>query len=124
MKKVACLGIILSVLAVFACGKASVEDAAKNYVKKQCAFDNNVNVDTSKLKYSVVKNTGNRAVVRVSGTINFDGQLYLVKKGSKWTIGKKEGLYTTPQPAASHAQPKAAVSQTSHIASPVQSAHK
>jgi hypothetical protein len=48
----------------------------------------------------------------------------LVKKGSKWTIGKKEGLYTTPQPAASHAQPKAAVSQTSHIASPVQSAHK
>jgi ribosomal protein L35AE/L33A len=124
MKKVACLGIILSVLVVFACGKASVEDAAKKYVKKQCAFDNNVNVDTSKLKYSVVRKTGNRAVVRVSGTINFDGQLYLVKKGSKWAIDKKGGLYATPQPATSYAQPKTAVSPTGQTASHEQSAHK
>ena len=124
MKKVVCLGIILSVLVVFACGKVSVEDAAKNYVKKQCAFDDNVRVDTSKLKYSVVNKTGNRAVVKVSGAINFDGQLYLVKQGNKWTVGKKEGSYATSQQTTSQVQPKTAVSQTAHTASHEQSGHK
>jgi hypothetical protein len=124
MKKVVCLGIILAVLVVFACGKVSVEDAAKNYVKKQCAFDDNVRVDTSKLKYSVVKKAGNRAVVKVSGTINFDGQLYLVKQGNKWTIGKKEDFSATPQQTTSHVQSKTAVSQTAHTAPHEQSAHK
>ena len=124
MKKVACLGMMLSVLMLFACGKASVEDVAKNYVKKQCAFDSNVNVDTSGLKYSVVKKEGNRAIVRVSGTINFDGQLYLVKQGSKWKIGKREDSYAAPQQTTSHVQPKAAASQTAHTPSHEQAVHK
>jgi hypothetical protein len=124
MKKVACLGMMLSVLMLFACGKASVEDVAKNYVKKQCAFDNNVSVDTSKLKYSVVKKEGNRAIVRVSGTINFDGQLYLVKQGSQWKIGKKESAYVAPQQTTSHVQKKEPVSQTAQATSHEKTAHK
>jgi ribosomal protein L35AE/L33A len=124
MKKVVYVCIMLSVLMLFACGKTSVEDAAKNYVKKQCAFDNNVSVDTSKLKYSVVKKEGNRAVVRVSGTINFDGQLFLVKKGNQWKIGKKEDVTATSQQTTSQIQQKEAVSQTADIASHGQSAHK
>jgi hypothetical protein len=114
MKKVVCLSIILSVLMIFACGKVSVEDAAKGYVKKELAFDNNVKVDTSKLKYSVENKEGNRAVVKVSGTINVDGRLFLVKQGNKWKIGKKEDLYAAPQKTTSNAQPKEAVSQIAH----------
>lgn len=124
MKNVVCLSMMLSVLMLFACGKASVEDAAKNYVKKQCAFDNNVKVDTSKLKYSVVKKEGNRAIVRVSGTINFDGQLFLVKQGSKWKIGKKEGLYAAPRQTASHVQQKEPESRAASTTSQEQSVHE
>lgn len=90
MKRIIYFGIILSVLMLFACGKATVEDVAKEYVKKQCAFDNDFKIDTSKLKYTVTEKEGNRATVRVSGTINFDGQLFLVKSGKKWRISKKE----------------------------------
>jgi hypothetical protein len=102
MKKVVYLGIILSVLMLVACGKATVEDVANNYVKKQCAFDNDFKIDTSKLKYTVTKKEGNRATVRVSGTINFDGQLFLVKSGKKWKISKKENVYATQVKAVPH----------------------
>jgi len=102
MKKVVYLGIILSVLMLVACGKATVEDVANNYVKKQCAFDNDFKIDTSKLKYTVTKKEGNRATVRVSGIINFDGQLFLVKSGKKWKISKKENVYATQVKAVPH----------------------
>ena len=124
MKRVACMGIILSVLMIFACGKGSVEDAAKNYMKKHLAFDNNVQVDTSRLKYKVEKKQGSRAVVKVSGTINFDGRLYLVKQGNKWKIGKKEDLTVTPQKTTTQAQLNKAVSETEHSAPQEQIAHK
>jgi hypothetical protein len=114
MKRVACIGIILFVLTVFACGRSSVEDAAKSYVKKHLAFDNNVQVDASKLKYSVEKKAGNRAIVKVSGTINFDGRLFLVKQGSKWKIGKREDFSVTPEKTISQPQQKEVVSQTAH----------
>jgi hypothetical protein len=118
MKRIIYLGIILSVLMFFACGKAGVEDVAKEYVKKQFAFDNNVKMDTSKLKYNVTKKEGNRATVKVSGTINFDGQLFLVKQGKKWKISKKENVYATQEKVASHTEQKKAVSHieqtTSH----------
>jgi hypothetical protein len=124
MKKVFYAGLILSVLMLSACGKVSVEDAAKNYVKKQCAFDKNINFDTSKLKYSVVKKEGDRAIVKVSGTINVDGQLFLVKQGNQWKIGEKKDSQATAQPAMSQLQQKEAGSQTTHAYSPGESAHK
>jgi len=102
MKKIIYLGIILSVLMLVACGKATVEDVANNYVKKQCAFDNDFKIDTSKLKYTVTKKEGNMATVRVSGIINFDGQLFLVKSGKKWKISKKENIYATQVKAVPH----------------------
>jgi len=117
MKRIIYLGIILSVLMLFACGKASVEDVAKDYVKKQFASDNNVRINTSKLKYTVTKKEGNRATVRVSGEINFDGQLFLVKHGKKWKIGKKENVYATQKKAASHTEQKKAVSHTEQTTS-------
>jgi len=124
MKKIVYLGIILSVLMLFACGKATVEDVAKEYVKKQFAFDNNVKINTSKLKYNVTKKEGNRATVKVSGTINFDGQLFLVKQGKKWKISKKEGLYAEQKTVASPTAQKQAVSHSEQTTSHKQSAHK
>ena len=123
MKRIVYLGIILSVVMLFACGKSSVEDVAKDYVKKQFAFDNNVKIDTSKLKYTVTKKEGNKATVSVSGSINFDGQLYLVKQGKKWKISKKENLYKTPKKVASNTEPKKEVSHTEQTTLHKQTAH-
>ena len=132
MKRIIYLGIILSVLMLFACGKTSVEDVAKEYVKKQFAFDNNVRIDTSKLKYTVTKKEGNKATVSISGSINFDGQLFLVKQGKKWKIGKKENIYETPKKVAlntepknvaSHAEPKEEVSHSEQTTSHKQTTH-
>ena len=124
MKRIIYLGIILSVLMLFACGKATVEDVAKDYVKKQCAFDNNVRINTSKLKYTVTEKEGNRATVKVSGTINFDGQLFLVKQGKKWKISKKEDLYATQKTVDSPNEQKKAVSHTEQTTSYKQTAHQ
>ncbi len=124
MKKIVYLGIMMSALMFFACGKASVEDVAKDYVKKQCAFDNDVKIDTSKLKYTVTKKAGNRATVKVSGTINFDGQLFLIKRGKKWKISKKEDLYAVQKKAASPTEQKKAVSHTEQTILHKQSTHE
>ena len=124
MNRIIYLGIILSVLMLFSCGNASVEDVAKEYVKKQCGFDDNVRIDTSKLKYAVTKKEGNKATVRVSGTINFDGQLYLVKRGKKWKISKTENIYAAPKKVALPTEPKKAVSHTEQTTSHQQTAHK
>lgn len=124
MKSVIYFGMILSVLMLFSCGKASVEDAAKDYVKKQCAFDDNVRIDTSKLKYTVAKKQGNKATVKVSGIINFDGQLFLVKQGKKWKISKKENVYATQIKAALPAEQKRAISHTEQTTLHKQTVHK
>ena len=91
MKKIVCLGIILSVLMIFGCGKATVEDEAKDFVKKQFNFDNTVKLDTSKLKYAVTQEKDNKATVKVSGTIDYEGQIFLIKEGGKWKIAKEKG---------------------------------
>ena len=123
MKRIVYLGIILSVVMLFACGKSSVEDVAKDYVKKQFAFDNNVKIDTSKLKYTVTKKEGNKATVSVSGSINFDGQLYLVKQGKKWKISEKKNLYENPKKVASNTEPNKEVSHTEQTTLHKQTAH-
>ena len=66
----------------------------------------------SGVKYFVTEKEGNRATVRVSGTINFDGQLFLVKRGKKWKISKKEDLYAAQKTVASPTAKKEVVSHT------------
>ena len=90
MKKVMYLGVIMSILMIFGCGKATVEDVAKDYVKKQFSLDNNAKLDTSKLKYTVIEKEGNKATVKVSGTINYEGQIFLVKEGREWKISEEK----------------------------------
>ena len=113
MKKLIYFGIVMSVLVLFACGKAKVEDVVKDHVKKQFSSDNSVKVDISKLKYTVTKKEGNMATVNVSGTINCDGLIFLVKEGGKWRISKKEALHVSPKKEPSNAQE---IKETSHTA--------
>ena len=124
MNRIIYFGIILSFLMLFACGKGSVEDVAKEHVKKQFAFDNNLRIDTSKLKYAVTKKEGNKATVKVSGTINFDGQLYLVKHGKRWKISKTENIYAAPKKVAIPTESKKAASHSEQATSHQQPTHK
>lgn len=89
MKKIIYLGMILSVLMVFGCGKESVEDIAKDYVKKQFTLDTAGKIDTSNLTYTVTEDKeGNNATVKVSGTIKYEEQIHLIKENGKWIISK------------------------------------
>jgi hypothetical protein len=89
MKKVIYLGMILSVLMLFGCGKDSAEDVAKDYVKNQFTLDTAGKLDTSNLTYTVTEDKeGNNATVKVSGTINYEEQIHLIKENGKWIISK------------------------------------
>ena len=120
MKKLFYFGIVVSVFMLFACGKASVEDVAKDHVKKQFGSDDSLRVDLSKLNYTVTKKEGDSATVSVSGTMQCDGQIFLVKEGGKWRIGKKEGVQASPKKTPSHS---ATVKETSHAPSKKRASH-
>ena len=120
MKKLFYFGIVVSVFMLFACGKASVEDVAKDHVKKQFGSDDSLRVDLSKLNYTVTKKEGDSATVSVSGTMQCDGQIFLVKEGGKWRIGKKEEASVSPKKVPSHS---VAVKETSHTASKTSASH-
>lgn len=91
MKKIIYLGMILSVLMVFGCGKDSPEDVAKDYVKKQFTLDNAGKLDTSDLKYTVTEDKeGNNAIVKVSGAIKYEEQIHLIQENGKWIISKEK----------------------------------
>ena len=90
MRNILYLGIIVSVFMLFGCGKATIEDVAKDHVKKQLNLDKGVKLDISKLQYTVTKKEGDTATVKVAGTINYEEQIFLVKDGRKWRIEEKK----------------------------------
>ena len=101
MKKIIYLGMILSVLMVFGCGKDSAEDVAKNYVNKHFTLDTAGKLDTSNLTYTVTEDKeGNTATVKVSGTIKYEEQIHLIKENGKWIISK--GKIATAKTKAAH----------------------
>ena len=96
MKKVMYLVILMSVLMIFGCGKATVEDVAKDYVKKQFSSDNTVKFDTSKLQYAVKEEEGNKATVTVTGTIDYEGQIFLIREDREWKIDEERVAQSEP----------------------------
>ncbi len=91
MKKLIYLGMVVLALTLFGCGKKSVEDVAKDYVKKQLTTDKNASVDTSKLEYKVKKEGDDKATVTVTGKIKYEAKLFFVKKDKKWEIAEEVG---------------------------------
>ncbi len=97
MKKIVYLCVLLSVLMIFGCGKATVEDVAKDYVEKQFRFDTTVKLDMSNLKYKAAPAEGNTVVVKVSGPIYYEGKVTLVKVGREWKVETPEAAQVQPE---------------------------
>ena len=89
MKRVVWIMMLISVFMFFGCKKVAVEDVAKDHVKKQFKLVDNAKLDLSKLKYTVIKKEGDKATVNISGPIQYDEQIILVKDGRKWKIEEK-----------------------------------
>ena len=101
MKRIVFVGMLAAVLMFFGCAKPGPEDVAKDVVKKQLQSDYAVKIDTSKLEYTVVDQSDNQATVKVSGTIQYDGIVGLVKENGKWQV-KNEKRTAQVGPAVTH----------------------
>ena len=94
MKRIVSVGMLAAVLMILGCAKPKPEDAAKDIVKKQFQSESAVKVDMSKLEYKVVNQSDTAAVVKVSGTIKYDGIVELVKANGKWQAKKEKQVVT------------------------------
>jgi hypothetical protein len=94
MKRIVIVGMLAAVLMILGCAKPKPEDAAKDIVKKQFQSESAVKVDISKLEYKVVNQSDTAAVVKVSGTIKYDGIVELVKENDKWQAKKEKQVVT------------------------------
>ena len=101
MKKLIYLGMIVLSFTLFGCGKASVEDVAKDYVNKQFKQDKNANIDTSQLKYTVKKEGDDKATVTIKGKIKYEAKLFFVKKDKKWELIKEAAAQAAVEKQAS-----------------------
>lgn len=96
MKKLLVVTVIFAAFLVAGCAKHDPENVAKDYVEKQFKSDQPVKADTSGLKYTLVEKTDTRATIEVSGTLDVEGKIYLVKEGKNWKIAQNEALRTEP----------------------------
>ncbi|MEJ5348763.1 MAG: hypothetical protein WHS46_08755 [Desulfosoma sp.] len=99
MRRLLCVFMVLGLMVSFGCAKKEPPDAAKAYVQEQIAKHKGFQMDTSKLKYQVVEQKADTAKVSVTGTIEVNMVLPLVKKGNDWVVEEK----------AEPAKPKASV---------------
>jgi hypothetical protein len=100
MKKVLCLVMILAMAMAWGCAKKGPEDVAKDYVKKQLIANDSFKVNTSQLTYEAVEKDDGTAVVKVSGTIQFNSNILLVKENNKWIIADESAA--TAEPVIAH----------------------
>jgi hypothetical protein len=96
MRKLLVVTVIFAAFLVFACGKHDPQSVARDYVEKQFKGDQPIRTDMSGLKYEIVEKTDNHATIQVSGTVNFEGKIYLVKEGRNWKIAENGPVITGP----------------------------
>ena len=89
MKKLFVILVAVSVLFIIGCGKddTPLDDAAE-YVKKSLAFDDNITLDTSGLKYKVEEEEDGKTAVTVSGKIKCEGKILFVKQDDQWVMAE------------------------------------
>jgi hypothetical protein len=91
MKRFLCVLMAVGLVAAAGCAKKGPEEAAKSFLEKQIVSKHKgIRMDASKLSYKVVEQGEDTAVVAVTGTIEVDAQIPLVKKGGSWVVGQKE----------------------------------
>jgi hypothetical protein len=86
MKKLFVILMAISVFFIIGCGKDSPEGDASEYIEKSLAFDKNIKLDTSGLKYKVGEEVEGKTIVTVSGKIKCDGKIVFVKKEGEWVL--------------------------------------
>ena len=89
MKKLLVMLMAISVFFIVGCGKddSPVDDAA-DYVNKSLAFDENITLDTSGLKYEVGEEVDGRTIVTVSGKIKCKGEIVFAKENDSWVLAE------------------------------------
>ena len=101
MKKILCLLGVVALTWIGGCAKQTPEDAAKSYVRQMVEKHKGIELNTSKLKYQVVKQDNDTAVVEVSGPVEVKAAMSMVKQGNKWVlVEKEEAAKKAHEPAA------------------------
>lgn len=112
MKKILCLLSVVALTWIGGCTKQTPEDAAKGYVRQMVEKHKGIELNTSKLKYKVVKQDNDTAVVEVSGPVEVKAAMSMVKQGNKWVLVEKEEAAKKARehaaPASHESAPKAA----------------
>jgi hypothetical protein len=102
MKKMLCGVMAIAAIMLFGCSKPTPEEVAKDYVKNQFAPAYGVKLNTSTLKYEIVKEDENSATVTVSGNIYYEEDIQLVKDDDKWILkseaAQTEAVVAEPEP--------------------------
>ncbi|SMC24450.1 hypothetical protein SAMN02746041_01999 [Desulfacinum hydrothermale DSM 13146] len=91
MKRFLCVLMAVGLVAAAGCAKKGPEEAAKSFLEKQIVSKHKgIEMDTSNLTYKVVEQDETSAVVEVTGTIEVEARIPLVRKGGSWVVGQKE----------------------------------
>lgn len=87
MKKLLCVVCCIGAFALAGCSSGDTPEAfGKKYIEKK--FEN-INCDLLDLDYSVKEDGEDAAKVVIEGKIKYKEEIYLVKKGDEWVVGKK-----------------------------------
>jgi len=100
MKKLLCLLGVVALTWIGGCAKQGPEEAAKSYVRQMVEKHKGVELNTSKLKYKVVEQDNDSAVIEVAGPVEVKATMSMVKQGGKWVLVEKEA---TAKKAGEHA---------------------
>ncbi|SHF62634.1 hypothetical protein SAMN02745206_02366 [Desulfacinum infernum DSM 9756] len=115
MKRILCVLMAVGMVTALGCAKKGPEEAAKNFLEKQIvAKHKGITMDASKLSYKVVEQGEDTAVVAVTGTIEVDAQIPLVKKGGSWVVGQKEAAQEKAGAAPAHMKASEAKAPAKH----------
>lgn len=87
MKKLLCVIFCIGAFALVGCsGDDTPETFGKKYIEKKFA---NINCDLLDLDYTVEADGEDAATVVIEGKIKYKEEVYLVRKGDEWVVGKK-----------------------------------
>jgi hypothetical protein len=96
MKKMLCFVCGLCLLTTTGCGifkkENKPEDVGKKYIEER--FDGK-EFDVSGLEYTVLEQTEDKSVVKISGPIYFTDEIQLVKEGPQWKLATETGPEAT-----------------------------
>ena len=93
MKKLICVVCCMGMIAVTGCGAFkkgnTPEEVGKKYVEDR--FKGN-EFDLSSLEYSIIEQTDDKSIIKISGMIKFDKEIQLIKEGKNWRMPTESAM--------------------------------